>query len=603
MKTPQQLSQEIIDIIKATGNYFVGNTSGMSNDGTVNVYHPKGYSISAIAANPISSGEVIVFKVNDTWYAFGEQRTVVKQDVLIQRKLRASSDVIYPVITLFSIDQTFENSFEKETRRIYLGGNKISKRMTARNGEEIEFIDIPFKINGNLVLSSNVKGFISNKNIYFNYKTDNSNIFLSIIQGQKYLVSLDGVIGTPENTRKMYVGTKYLGDGVWESPEWNVTNQIVIDTPAQVEVAPGWNTHRVNQVVTGNHTVVVNSVIQNYSYNETAIYAFALNRIQFTREYQTWNGSYKESVELTGVTLQSNIPGTPYRLSWLDKWDINAPFLNFKTAYFLQEFKANVTFSTEGGSLGNPYLPPEPRIYTQEVNKIKLISKNINTPGREINSDDFVRVKSYTLESELTINSISLTLYIEITNYSGNIQEFQSDFMIGMPILFSRAIELDNYLIYGNISSASINFLPSPDVLTITISITKKVKRPCSFQGLLSNNGSFYSYYYKNNPPVNFMCKQIFADGEPNLFRQYFDSESVVRLDSLKGNEIYSVISSRRDLEGKILGEIYNTVYIEVWKITEDGKILYSNLITANYNNLKESRTDFKNIYAHNYHP
>jgi ABC-type amino acid transport substrate-binding protein len=99
------------------------------------------------------------------------------------------------------------------------------------------------------------------------------------------------------------------------------------------------------------------------------------------------------------------------------------------------------------------------------------------------------------------------------------------------------------------------------------------------------------------------MRKQIFADGEPNLFRQYFDSEPVVRLDSLKGNEIYSVISSRRDLEGKILGEIYNTVYIETWKITEDGKILYSNLITANYNNLKKSRTDFKNIYAHSYHP
>lgn len=100
MKTPQQLSQEIIDIIKATGNYFVGNTSGMSNDGTVNVYHPKGYSISAIAANPISSGEVIVFKVNDTWYAFGEQRTIVKQDVLIQRKSSSSDEVIYPVITL-----------------------------------------------------------------------------------------------------------------------------------------------------------------------------------------------------------------------------------------------------------------------------------------------------------------------------------------------------------------------------------------------------------------------------------------------------------------------------------------------------------------------
>jgi hypothetical protein len=116
MKSPQQLSQEIIDIIKATGNYFVGNTSGMSNDGTVNVYHPKGYSISAIAANPISSGEVIVFKVNDIWYAFGEQRTVVKQDILIQRKSRAIVDNYY-VTVLYSIKNDTINN-------LYIGGDR-----------------------------------------------------------------------------------------------------------------------------------------------------------------------------------------------------------------------------------------------------------------------------------------------------------------------------------------------------------------------------------------------------------------------------------------------------------------------------------------------
>jgi hypothetical protein len=117
MKSPQQLSQEIIDIIKATGNYFVGNTSGMSNDGTVNVYHPKGYSISAIAANPISSGEVIVFNVNGTWYAFGEQRTVVKQDILILRKSRAIADDDYYVTVLYSIRNGTINN-------LYIGGDR-----------------------------------------------------------------------------------------------------------------------------------------------------------------------------------------------------------------------------------------------------------------------------------------------------------------------------------------------------------------------------------------------------------------------------------------------------------------------------------------------
>lgn len=124
MKSFQQLSQEIIDIIKATNNYFIGNTSGMNNDGTVNVHHPKGYSVNAIAANPISSGEVIVFNVNNTWYAFGEQRTVVKEDVLIQRKSRAKKIEVYPVKTLYVI---YNNQIELSV--IYLGGNETSREI------------------------------------------------------------------------------------------------------------------------------------------------------------------------------------------------------------------------------------------------------------------------------------------------------------------------------------------------------------------------------------------------------------------------------------------------------------------------------------------
>ena len=123
MKSPQQLSQEIIDIIKATGNYFVGNTSGMSNDGTVNVYHPKGYSVSAIAANPISSGEVIVFNVNGTWYAFGEQRTVVKEDILVLRKSRAR-DEENSVKTIFGIYNSNNN-----VTTFYLGGDRTSQKL------------------------------------------------------------------------------------------------------------------------------------------------------------------------------------------------------------------------------------------------------------------------------------------------------------------------------------------------------------------------------------------------------------------------------------------------------------------------------------------
>lgn len=130
MKSFQQLSQEIIDIIKATNNYFIGNTSGMNNDGTVNVHHPKGYSVNAIAANPISSGEVIVFNVNNTWYAFGEQRTVVKEDVLIQRKSRAKKIEVYPVKTLYII---YKNS-NPRLLQVYLGGDDASKKIHEESG-------------------------------------------------------------------------------------------------------------------------------------------------------------------------------------------------------------------------------------------------------------------------------------------------------------------------------------------------------------------------------------------------------------------------------------------------------------------------------------
>lgn len=151
MKSPQQLSQEIIDIIKATGNYFVGNTSGMSNDGTVNVYHPKGYSVSAIAANPISSGEVIVFNVNGVWYAFGEQRTVIKQDILIQRKSRAIVSDDYPVIVLFGKEMPIAN-----LQKLSIGGNQ-PRKIIQINNEEIslpliidvdDFNDVPVNITG-----------------------------------------------------------------------------------------------------------------------------------------------------------------------------------------------------------------------------------------------------------------------------------------------------------------------------------------------------------------------------------------------------------------------------------------------------------------------
>jgi len=217
MKSPQQLSQEIIDIIKATGNYFVGNTSGMSNDGTVNVYHPKGYSISAIAANPISSGEVIVFKVNDIWYAFGEQRTVIKQDILIQRKSRAIVDDDYPVIVLFGKEMPIAN-----LQKLSIGGNQ-PRKIIQINNEELS-LPLIIDVNDFNDVPIDITGYINNLNkrkYSAFYKWTYSFIFppgvvgkiVQIINGVKKEVNIIRIQGE----RSFDIAYLYYGYGLWLS--------------------------------------------------------------------------------------------------------------------------------------------------------------------------------------------------------------------------------------------------------------------------------------------------------------------------------------------------------------------------------------------------
>lgn len=653
----EQIATEIAELLNSDRflDALIGKTGGAQSGGSL-VVRSNGRQVTAIAVGEVPPGDCVALRDTNTgqWYAVSSYDEGKNDDHLIRyRKWRQPDDeVVYPVITLFSIE-------EEETTRIYLGGNKSSKRMTARDGE---YIDIPSEISGDpIYLRGRVQGFISGKNIHFNYTHyyagDYIFSFLSIIQGQKYLVFLDGEIAKELIFKKSYIngGFKYIGDGVWVCHRWSGSGLAGSDQRELYWVS--------RDRVADSHIVVASGGFENYLFNiEDDIDDFVG---LFKLEYETWNGNCKESIELTGIYKR-------YSASY----DINVPILNFKSAYFLQEFKANVT------GLLNTIETSEERIYTQEVNRIKLISKDGSTPEREINSDDFVRLAdNYTLESELTINSESLTFNLDVV-HSGDMYDFQPDFMIDMPILFSRAIGDDNYLVYGNISDATIEIIESDNffiadeiIFTISIDITKKVKRPCSFQGLLSNNGSFYSYYYKNNPPIDFISKQRFIDDQPNLFRQYFNSESVVQLDSLKGSKIYSVISPRisttttasfvqpavgssvtvsvvdsswmspgltiylqdggnytvvskpsstsviiiRLRVGGTVGtsgtvttsrtvsippeaasKIDNPVYVEVWKIMEDGKILYSDLITVDYYNITKF-LDIRDTYAHNY--
>lgn len=243
MKSPQQLSQEIIDIIKATGNYFVGNTSGMSNDGTVNVYHPKGYSISAIAANPISSGEVIVFNVNGIWYAFGEQRTVIKQDILIQRKSKSRAIVneVHSVITLIQSDLTRYSKPEgnKDIEYWLTGGKYTLKRIATdptlgfNNSEAFVYYDgsdafLQSSGNGKYLAATR-----SHEKPDINYggainRSYSRNIFT--IQKEDKSVS--------KITSDFYGNFAYLGNGIYQSFIEDGIGQILNKVPKWVSI-PG----------------------------------------------------------------------------------------------------------------------------------------------------------------------------------------------------------------------------------------------------------------------------------------------------------------------------------------------------------------------------
>lgn len=264
MKSPQQLSQEIIDIIKATGNYFVGNTSGMSNDGTVNVYHPKGYSISAIAANPISSGEVIVFNVNGTWYAFGEQRTVIKQDILIQRKSRAAIvNEVHSVITLIGVEALGDHTefggllpgTGNHTEFWLTGGRYGQKRIDNLN-DSLNRYDARYSANTGFITNlGNGKYYVASNLYNPNTDFDDSGHFGydKVLRFQKNNILTTISIDYKLINQDLY----YQGNGIWQSvPENGMTDILT---------ALGMNIYGVSPPFRDTNCVVHDGVLHQYT--------------------------------------------------------------------------------------------------------------------------------------------------------------------------------------------------------------------------------------------------------------------------------------------------------------------------------------------------
>lgn len=474
MKTPQQLSQEIIDIIKATGNYFVGNTSGMNNDGTVNVYHPKGYSISAIAANHISSGEVVVFKVNDQWYAFGEQRAIVKQDILIQRKSRQNIQLVYSVITLIAADLVNETKPNNADSEFWLTGGKFSLK-------RIPTLDYPL----NHKLDQDYRdGFIlnlGNKKYLASTRTYDQQPDFSLLWKYR-TVKNDVLVGNEITIDGNVIGRnfEYLGNGIWQSTV-STGIGIIIDA-YNTTIAKNQTPIIVSYEVLpeNKHFSIVDGNLIEYAVNltvETSVWTnpvgLAIDRglsnktITFSNYLPTGNVSFGYSAVRSGTIQQKvyteNISGEVLSIVW-DKQYITHQFNATKITTFNQTY---------------PDYPPDSFLfnnytYTEKINKTQSIKlKNYdNTNTLELNANGKFLVVDMKPKAPFTLNSTTFTIEIreksfqsigitQVYDYksvtSANLQTY-----VGENVITSYAFDNKPYLIKGTILTINERTITNP---------------------------------------------------------------------------------------------------------------------------------------------
>lgn len=614
MKSPQQLSQEIIDIIKATGNYFVGNTSGMNNDGTVNVYHPKGYSVSAIAANPISSGEVIVFKVNDIWYAFGEQRTVVKQDILIQRKSRAIAVSNYPVITLFG-----KVIIEEANQTLSIGGNQPKKQIKINN----QLITVPFGenyISPKIYVIVICKGYIVNLKqkkyaAFFNWTYDHpfpNATYISIINNIKTEIVASRF-------------TWYLGYGLW------------IGSNADSEYFS---------------FAIVNGVLTDYSASnsyivENKVHPFLIYNDCITT-YNTWEGVFTFERRVIGYEVSTGSFGLASE-SYKERLNGYAPVLNFEKHYIKQSISCEREFDI---IIKGPFLTISPG-FTELSNSFSIVNKETSAT-QPLNSDDFFIAAFNGIGGSPGGSVTYPTSKNPGTTFSFTVivsSSFNSDYLNNLPVMGIFYLEDGYYLIKGNITNVSntvssiyveqviVNGLPEiafRRVLTVTMTIVSHSKKLKTFPSFInpaisersivfSDNGSFHCFYmamgfrFSNYFYIgNFFTKQTMkpivyaplavsvaassASPPSNILTSLYHLPS----DFLKNlnfvnNRFYNVINSGKSLE--------------TWKLETNGDIKFEKIIdNIEYYDAKglshktidedqETIVSFPRFYSYSYYP
>lgn len=585
MKSPQQLSQEIIDIIKATGNYFVGNTSGMSNDGTVNVYHPKGYSISAIAANPISSGEVIVFNVNGVWYAFGEQRTVIKQDILIQRKSRAIVDNDYPVITLFG-------RIRNNSQTLGIGTNQLKKQLIfSNNSLEVE--------------TDNISGYITNngKNkysiFYQNILPSGSTEIVAIVNKAKSIINIADFNGI------------YIGDNVWVDGKSKVVRSCVLEDYSSQMMEEYYPPVEVNYPA-------LRKTFPTYNFKFFGDGGYCEETVeQLTTEW--------DEIELEGSI--SRYPKETYRSTVSG----TAVILRFKDCVITQElgligdveFYGYITLVNWGNSLT-----------TVTQNRIYIVSPTINTdlniaPLSLTANLDQPGISDVVPPVNVNIGTtFSYKYNYETIGFNGRDLDITTNLTSPIPIMMAKRIDNTIYLIkaQANLTTTLSNNGVKYDyfreeslinqnvevLVSMVITSSKKILTVPSFglNQIMPDTGSFHvfhkcvSEYYGYGTSLSTTNNYIegYSQTFPVNFQRSFDLP-LKKLNFIK-NKFYFVLKDTNHDDSDFTME-HTGKFVEIWNLSDNGDIRFETIkkFDSYPDTYRETDTTSYRFHSASYYP
>lgn len=526
MKSERQLSEELIKIILASSDYFVGVARGLKADGTVNVAHPQGYSVSAIAATPMTSSRTVTaFRVGSQWYAFGKINTVVNESVLLFRKSKPRGEKIYPVKTIFGI----RNRSTFTYLGYYLGGDRNSKLLNNQIPNNVFLSSLQITNYGKNrfnIYGINFYGFLTDpspgdffvivddKEIKIANNNPNTTILSGTYSGNKLLLSYG------QNTQTASLPLQ----GIIKN---NVTNYVysrsalrpvIVHNPDNPENYPyGWTYFNDPQGFSDEYDYD----LEIGSYFEETPTTLTMSSSHLIIRLSVLNASPVQAIKgndliwRTGFFLSDN-PDNPINRSIITKKESTYIISGESTViytvdgYINQEYKASMTFK-EGYK--QRYLTQTNSFYWA-LDDVYLVPREIKNTitlhygNKEIilNSNDFfcTRLNYYFYEKP----EVDATFDFLFHNIGGkqssgvdlNLSIFENNNYIANVYYYDEETEKDTYfLIKGELLGATPT-TGDPDIYFISCNITFVKEELTSFADhLILDNGSLYNFLFRKS--------------------------------------------------------------------------------------------------------